>query len=153
MNFIREPVGDGWVLVGDAGQFKDPIYGQGIGDAVRSAESLADCLLDAESESSDWAPALARFRVKRDLDLVPNFQWMIQGRPADLTKDEFDSVMDSIGSDPQQAERFINMFSHAVSGSEFFGRVNASDLLGREAASFDSRNLQRRDGSGGVIQR
>ena len=152
MNFIRDPVGEGWVLVGDAGQFKDPIYGQGIGDAVRSAESLADCLLDAESESSDWAPALARFRVKRDLDLIPNFQWMIQGRPADISKDEFDSVMDSLGSDPLQAERFINVFSHAVSGSEFFGRVNTSDLLGREAASFDSRNLQRRDGSGGVIQ-
>jgi flavin-dependent dehydrogenase len=153
VNFVREPAGEGWVLVGDAGQFKDPIFGQGIGDAVRSAEFLADCLLDAESETSDWGSALARFRVKRDLDLVPNFQWMIQGRPADLTKDEFDQVMDNLGSDPPQAERFINVFSHAVSGSEFFGRLNASNLLGREAASFDSHDLQRRNESGGVIQR
>lgn len=152
VNFIREPVGVGWVLVGDAGQHKDPIFGQGIGDAVRSAETLADCLLEAESNGSDWGSALARFRVKRDLDLVPNFQWMIQQKPADLTKGEFDSIMDSLGSDPQQAERFINMFSHAVSGSEFFGRVNASELLGREPASFDKRQLQRRDGSGGDIR-
>ena len=153
VNFIREPAGEGWVLVGDAGQFKDPIFGQGIGDAVRSAESLADCLLEAESEGSDWGFALARFRVTRDLDLVPNFQWMIQRKPVDLTEGEFESVMASLGNDPQQAERFINVFSHAVSGSEFFGRVNASDLLGREPASFDGRQLQRRDGSGGVIRR
>jgi 2-polyprenyl-6-methoxyphenol hydroxylase-like FAD-dependent oxidoreductase len=141
VNFIREPVGEGWVLVGDAGQHKDPIFGQGIGDAVRSAESLADCLLEAESTGSDWSSALARFRIKRDLDLVPNFQWMIQRKPADLSEGEFESIMDGLGGDPQQGERFINVFSHAVSGSEFFGRLNASSLLGREPASFDTRQL------------
>lgn len=141
VNFIREPVGEGWALVGDAGQFKDPVFGQGIGDAVRSAESLADCLLDAESEGSDWGSALATFRIKRDLDLVPNFQWMIQRKPTDLTEGDFESIMDSLGNDPQQTERFINVFSHAVSSSEFFGRLNAANLLGREPASFDTRQL------------
>jgi 2-polyprenyl-6-methoxyphenol hydroxylase-like FAD-dependent oxidoreductase len=143
VNFIREPVGEGWALVGDAGQHKDPIFGQGIGDAVRSAESLADRLLDAESAGTDWDSALARFRIERDLDLVPNFQWMIQGKPADLTEGDFDAIMDGLGSDAQQAERFINVFSHAVSGAEFFGRLNASNLLGREPASFDTRRLHR----------
>ena len=141
VNFIREPVGEGWALVGDAGQHKDPIFGQGIGDAARSAESLADCLLEAEAEESDWSSALGRFRIKRDLDLVPNFQWMIQRKPADLTEEEFESIWDGLGDDPQQAERFINVFSHAVSGSEFFGRLNASSLLGREPDSFDTRAI------------
>jgi len=141
VNFIREPVGEGWVLIGDAGQHKDPIFGQGIGDAVRSAESLADRLLEAESAGSDWSSALARFRMQRDLDLVPNFQWMIQRKPADLTEGDFNAIMDGLGGDPQQAERFINVFSHAVSGPEFFGRLNVSSLLGREPASFDTRQL------------
>jgi 2-polyprenyl-6-methoxyphenol hydroxylase-like FAD-dependent oxidoreductase len=145
VNFIREPIGEGWALVGDAGQHKDPIFGQGIGDAVRSAESLADHLLDAESAGSEWDSALARFRIQRDLDLMPNFQWMIQGKPADLTEADFDSIMDGLGSDAQQAERFINVFSHAVSGAEFFGRLNASSLLGREPGSFDTRLLDRAD--------
>jgi hypothetical protein len=143
VNFIREPVGEGWVLVGDAGQHKDPIFGQGIGDAVRSAEFLADCLLEAESAGSDWSSALARFRIKRDLDLVPNFEWMIQRKPAGLTEGDFGSIMDGLGGDPQQAERFVNVFSHAVSGPEFFGRLNVSSLLGREPASFDTRLLHR----------
>lgn len=145
VNFIREPVGEGWVLVGDAGQHKDPIFGQGIGDAVRSAECLADLVLEAESAGSDWSSALARFRIKRDLDLVPNFQWMIQRRPADLTEGDFEAIMDGLGGDPQQAERFINVFSHAVSGAEFFGRLNASRLLGKEPSSFDTRRLHRAD--------
>jgi hypothetical protein len=37
------------------------------------------------------------------------------------------------------------VFSHAVSGAEFFGRLNASSLLGREPASFDIRLLDRAD--------
>ena len=141
VNFVRQPVGDGWVLVGDAGQHKDPIFGQGIGDAVRSAESLADCLIEAESTGSDWTSALAAFRTKRDLDLVPNFEWMIQGRPKELMKEEFDSIIDRLGDDPQHAEEFVNVFSHAVSGSEFFGRLHAAALLGTEPASFDTRQL------------
>jgi 2-polyprenyl-6-methoxyphenol hydroxylase-like FAD-dependent oxidoreductase len=141
VNFIREPIGEGWVLVGDAGQHKDPIFGQGIGDAVRSAESLADRVLEAESTGADWSSALARFRIERDLDLVPNFQWMIQGKPAGLTEGDFGSIVDRLGDDAQQGERFINVFSHAVSGAEFFGRLNASRLLGGEPASFDNRQL------------
>jgi 2-polyprenyl-6-methoxyphenol hydroxylase-like FAD-dependent oxidoreductase len=142
VNFIREPVGDGWVLVGDAGQFKDPIFGQGIGDAARSAETLADCVLDAASSGSELSGALGGYRVKRDLDLVPNFQWMIQRKPADMTRDDFETIWAELGSDPDQAERFVNVFSHAVSSSEFFGRLNASSLLGTDPASFDGRRLR-----------
>lgn len=140
VNFVREPVGDGWVLVGDAGQYKDPIFGQGIGDAARSAEFLVDCLVEAESQGRDWSSALAAFRAKRDLDLIPNYRWMIQGRPSDLTTDEFDSIVNNLGSDSQHAEEFVNLFSHAVSGSEFFGRLHASHLLGKDPASFDTRH-------------
>jgi flavin-dependent dehydrogenase len=141
VNFIRDPVGDGWVLVGDAGQHKDPIFGQGIGDAARSAESLADCLLEAEATGSDLTSALAKYRTNRDLDLLPNFQWMIQGKPAGLREGDFDLIMDKLGEDLEQGEKFINVFSHAVSSSEFFGRVNAARLLGREAASLDTGQL------------
>jgi flavin-dependent dehydrogenase len=141
VNFVRDPVGPGWALIGDAGQHKDPIFGQGIGDAARSAELLADCVFESDSAGSHIDMALSKFRTMRDLDLLPNFQWMIQSRPADLTEAELDEILDGLGSDPEQAEAFINVFSHAVSGSEFFGRVNAAKLLGREPASLDGRRL------------
>ena len=43
--FFREATGPGWVLVGDAGHFKDPSPGQGIQDAFRQVESLEPAIL------------------------------------------------------------------------------------------------------------
>ena len=39
--FFREAAGPGWVLSGDAGHFKSPSPGRGIGDAFLQADSLA----------------------------------------------------------------------------------------------------------------
>ncbi|HVH24428.1 MAG TPA: NAD(P)/FAD-dependent oxidoreductase [Pseudonocardia sp.] len=38
---LRQAVGAGWALVGDAGSFKDPLTAHGITDALRDAELLA----------------------------------------------------------------------------------------------------------------
>jgi flavin-dependent dehydrogenase len=42
--YFREAAGPGWVLLGDAGNFKDPSPAQGIADALRQAEQLADAV-------------------------------------------------------------------------------------------------------------
>ena len=41
-NRFHVPYGPGWALVGDAGLVMDPITGQGIADAFRDAELLAE---------------------------------------------------------------------------------------------------------------
>lgn len=61
--FFRESAGPGWVLVGDAGQFKDPAPGQGISDAFRQTEALAPVIAGAvhgppaalDAALRDWA--------------------------------------------------------------------------------------------------
>jgi flavin-dependent dehydrogenase len=45
--FFREAAGPGWVLAGDAGHFKDPGPGRGIGDAFLQAERLAVAIDEA----------------------------------------------------------------------------------------------------------
>jgi 2-polyprenyl-6-methoxyphenol hydroxylase-like FAD-dependent oxidoreductase len=40
--YFRQASGPGWALVGDAGHFKHPATGQGIGDAVEQAWFVAD---------------------------------------------------------------------------------------------------------------
>ena len=45
-SYFRRPYGPGWALVGDAGYLKDPCTAQGITDAFRHAEFLADALDD-----------------------------------------------------------------------------------------------------------
>ena len=42
--YFRESAGPGWVLLGDAGHFKDPTPGQGIADALRQADALAPAI-------------------------------------------------------------------------------------------------------------
>ncbi len=43
----ERPAGDGWVLVGDAWGFIDPVYSSGVYFAVKSADMAADCAIDA----------------------------------------------------------------------------------------------------------
>lgn len=42
----KEAAGDGWVLVGDAYGFIDPIYSTGVFLALKSGEMAADCLIE-----------------------------------------------------------------------------------------------------------
>jgi len=55
--FIRQAHGPGWVLVGDAGSFLDPLSTHGITDALRDAETLARAVdnLDEYARNRDGA--------------------------------------------------------------------------------------------------
>ncbi len=59
--FVRRPWGSGWVLVGDAAYYKDPITVHGITDALRDAELLARAVLDGPNATN-----LARYESERD---------------------------------------------------------------------------------------
>jgi flavin-dependent dehydrogenase len=68
-NHIRQPVGPGWALVGDAGYHRDPITGHGISDAFRDAELLATSLDSALCGAVDERSALIDYHVSRDEQL------------------------------------------------------------------------------------
>lgn len=53
-------VGDGWALVGDAAGFADPITGEGIYYALRSAELMAEALL-ASPAADEYHAATAKY--------------------------------------------------------------------------------------------
>ena len=63
--FYREPVGPGYVLVGDAGHFKDFVTGQGMSDAFLDAQQLAAAILD------DRAGSLQHYWRERDVTSLP----------------------------------------------------------------------------------
>jgi 2-polyprenyl-6-methoxyphenol hydroxylase-like FAD-dependent oxidoreductase len=68
-SFFRESAGRGWVLVGDAGQFKDPTPGQGMTDAFRQAAALAPVIAGAIGRSdAELDAALATWAGWRDRD-------------------------------------------------------------------------------------
>ena len=76
--FLRQPHGDGWALVGDAGYMSDPITAHGITNALRDADILARTI----GEGGD----LSNYQMARDdlslkffevSDRVASLDWSI----------------------------------------------------------------------------
>jgi|RhiMetdeSRZDD1v2_1073273.scaffolds.fasta_scaffold86776_5 flavin-dependent dehydrogenase len=82
--FLRQPWGPGWVLVGDAGYFTDPISTHGITDALRDAELAARAILAALGADRSEADAFGDYHRLRDAlssrlfrvaDEIASFSW------------------------------------------------------------------------------
>ena len=110
--FFREATGPGWVLAGDAGDFKDPSLGQGIQDAFRQVEALAPVILGAISKSpSELDEAFASWARWRDDDAGEHY-WLA----ADLGKaglapavlPEIAQRLDERG----KLDSFLDLFNH-----------------------------------------
>ena len=50
----RQTCGSNWALLGDAAGFADPVTGEGIYYALRSAEIFADCFLHDKNYEQEW---------------------------------------------------------------------------------------------------
>ena len=57
----RQVAGDGWVLVGDAFGFLDPLYSSGVLLALKSGELAADAIADGLAKSDTSATQLGRW--------------------------------------------------------------------------------------------
>ena len=57
----RQVSGDGWVLVGDAFAFLDPLYSSGVLLALRSGEMAADAIIDGFARGDTSAAQLGRW--------------------------------------------------------------------------------------------
>ena len=74
--FFREASGPGWVLVGDAGNFKDPTPGQGIQDAFRQVDALVPAIASALDGSGEGIDSeMAAWGSWRDKDAAEHY-WL-----------------------------------------------------------------------------
>jgi flavin-dependent dehydrogenase len=72
-NHVRQPVGPGWALVGDAGYHRDPITGHGITDAFRDAELLAVAIDAALRDPADEQLAMTAYSQQSRTALQETF--------------------------------------------------------------------------------
>ena len=74
--FFREAYGPGWVLVGDAGHFKDPTPAGGIQDAFRQVETLAPAISIGISDGAENLDRVMRnWSEWRDQDAA-EYYWL-----------------------------------------------------------------------------
>jgi uncharacterized protein (TIGR02246 family) len=119
--YFREAAGPGWVLVGDAGHFKDPAPGQGIGDAFRQADRLADAIEDGLGDGRP-EEALHRWWRWRDDDAY-EMHWFATdmgapGPSTPLTIRLWRDVADESGA----ALRFFSVLNRDIRPSQLFTR-------------------------------
>jgi len=116
--FFREATGPGWVLVGDAGHFKDPSPGQGIQDAFRQAESLAPAILGAIGSSpSALDEALAGWARWRDDDAFEHYWLAVDLGKAGLAPAVLPEIAQRL-LEQGKTDSFADLFNHRSAPSK-----------------------------------
>jgi 2-polyprenyl-6-methoxyphenol hydroxylase-like FAD-dependent oxidoreductase len=156
--FFRDASGPGWVLSGDAGHFKSPAPGRGIGDAFLQAESLAAAIAGALG-GSDGAldAAMTRWGRGRDREFAEHY-WLAcdleEPGPVPAVLVEMLRALQKRG----KAGKFFDVLNHRVRPSRVLtpprvmgatarllagGRVDRRALLG-EIGTLGAQDLRRR---------
>lgn len=106
--FLREPVGPGWLLLGDAGIHQDFATGNGMSEALRQAESAATAVLAGQAR-------LERWWRERDVAALPMFLFgKVQGAPG--TPARLDAlVLAHAATSPKVQERFASSMAGELS--------------------------------------
>jgi flavin-dependent dehydrogenase len=103
--YMRQPVGAGWLLVGDAGYYRDPLSAHGITDAFRDAELSARAILAAWSDPTSESAALRRFHTIRDGFAAPMFHATAKLATYDWTTDEALALLSTMGDEGEREAR------------------------------------------------
>lgn len=115
-NLFRVPYGPGWALVGDAGVVMDPITAQGITNAFRDAELLADAIV---AELGGGRRALRGYHQKRDAAVRPMFDLTVRlaalGPPRRVDR----WLLASIADRPVEVDRFLAAFAGGIDLREY----------------------------------
>jgi 2-polyprenyl-6-methoxyphenol hydroxylase-like FAD-dependent oxidoreductase len=131
-SFVRRPYGPGWALVGDAGLVMDPITGQGIGDALRDAELLAEAA-EAGLGRRPLEAALAGYERARDRAALPMYQFTGQLASFAPPTAEQEALFAAVAADQAETERFFGVMTGAVPLADYFSPRNLLRLLGPRA--------------------
>ena len=136
--FFRESAGPGWVLVGDAGHFKDPAMGQGISDALRQAERLAAAVVSGLGGSAPADAALRAWWRDRDADELEHHWLASDLGAAGTVTTVIREALGRLHASPGGLSDFYNLFHHRARPSKVLtpGRMLAATvrlaLRGRE---------------------
>lgn len=119
--FFRASAGPGWVLVGDAGHFKDPTPGQGIADALRQSEKLAAGITRALGGGDGAADEILREWWRwRDKDAWEMYWFAYDMGAAGPTPPLRHEAERRIAADSKLTAAMVRIFNHDLRPSEVF---------------------------------
>jgi len=131
--YLRQASGPGWALIGDAGHFKDPSPAQGISDALRHAERLAEVIEAGLGGAVDADHALRTWWSWRDRD-VYEMHWFATdlGAPGRSGPLHVQTIRD-IAGDRDATEKLLRVLNHDIRPSELFTQRRIGTAAARAA--------------------
>jgi 2-polyprenyl-6-methoxyphenol hydroxylase-like FAD-dependent oxidoreductase len=128
-NFFRQPYGEGWALVGDAGYHKDPILAHGIMDSFEDAERLAEAVDAGLSGRQPMNEALADYQEARDAIMMPRYHMTVDQAKMEPPPPETQQLLAALRGNQAQINRFFGVFAGSVPPSEFFAPENIGQIM------------------------
>jgi uncharacterized protein (TIGR03083 family) len=123
--YYRSAAGHGWALVGDAGHFKHPTTGQGIGDALAQAEHVALDLLRGGDLTG-----YEQWRAERSAEA-----YEFSFRAARLPQPTVAARYAGLAADPVASQQFLDTFTRRTRLSDVFTRERSRRW--RAAAAYE----------------
>ena len=129
-NLVRKPYGPGWALVGDAGLVMDPVTGQGIGHALRDAESLSAAVVAGLTGQRPLDQALAAHHRARDRSVLPMYTFTLG--LASFAPDPAGAILFRAlaGAEQARVDQFLGVMTGAVPMDVYMKPGNLAKIVG-----------------------
>lgn len=119
-NFFRRPYGPGWALVGDAGYHKDPYLAQGINDAFRDAELVAEAIDEGLAGPRELAEALGDYERRRNAEAMPRYELNVGFARLEPPPPEMQQMLTSMAGDQAAIDRFWGVLMSILPVQELY---------------------------------
>jgi 2-polyprenyl-6-methoxyphenol hydroxylase-like FAD-dependent oxidoreductase len=115
--YFRRSAGPGWVLVGDAGHFKDPTAGQGISDALRQISALAPAIVNGLGHPDRLDQAMRQWWSWRDRDAWQMYWFAHDMGAPGPTPRLVARIQSRIAADPRLSTGLARVLDHQLAPS------------------------------------
>lgn len=140
-SYFRESAGPGWVLVGDAGHFKDFTPGQGISDALCQAKALSLAINASAGSATAQDDAMKRWWQHRDRSSYDMYWFAMQMAPPGAPSPLVTELLRRIANDPDGAATLLHVINRDLPSTKL---LTASRLLAATFTAIRNHPEQRR---------
>jgi 2-polyprenyl-6-methoxyphenol hydroxylase-like FAD-dependent oxidoreductase len=127
-NHFCRPWGPGWALVGDAGYHHDPALGQGMADAFRDSELLAEAVNAGFRGALPLDAALGQYEVRRNAAAKPMYDLVCSLAELKPPSAAILPLFRELSRNQEECSRFFGVLSGAIPVQEFFAPENISRI-------------------------
>jgi flavin-dependent dehydrogenase len=127
--FFRKPYGPGWALAGDAGAAYEFSTAQGITNALRQAQLLADAVDEGLAGRRPLEDALADFERRRNAIELPYYDFTYHQGTLQPPDPDALPLFAAVARSPKATSGFFGLFTQTTSPAAFFAPENLAALM------------------------